>query len=104
MQVSIVRGGGIGGFTTRTTLDADSLPAGERNELAKHVSNAIAAEAPSTTPPSRQPDELLYEIAVTEGAGTKTVRFTESQLPRAAQDLVTWVDARPEKTTALATS
>jgi Emfourin len=97
MKVTVVRGGGIAGMTTRTQLDSDALPQTEARTLSSYVQNAALEEA--KTPPSKSggPDELLYEVSVDDAGAQVTQRFTEANLPDDVRRLVQWIDARPER-------
>ncbi|HEY1278747.1 MAG TPA: protealysin inhibitor emfourin [Acidimicrobiales bacterium] len=96
MKVTVVRGGGIAGMTTRTQLDSNALPAGEAQTLSSFVQGAALGEQ-AKTPPATTPDDLLYEISV-EDAGTQvTQRFSEGSLPEDIRQLVQWIDSRPER-------
>ncbi len=99
MKVTIVRGGGVGGMTTRTQLESDALPAADAQTLAAHVQGA-ALQA-GAAPGPRSPDALLYEISVNDGGSDVTQRFTEDSLPEGVRQLVQWVDSRPERTDAI---
>jgi hypothetical protein len=99
MKVTIVRGGGIGGFTTRTDLDDASLNEPERSVFARQLEGAIDV-SPSVSVPAR-PDEFQYEITLDAAKTIRTLRFSEAELPEAVRGLVNWVDGRPERTTAL---
>jgi len=96
MKVTIVRGGGVGGMTTRTQLESDALPAADAQTLSSHVQGA--ALQTGAAPGTRSPDALLYEISVNDAGNDVTQRFTEDTLPEGVRQLVQWVDSRPERT------
>jgi hypothetical protein len=98
MKVTVVRGGGIAGMTTRTQLDSNTLPAGEAQTLSSFVQGAALHEGAKARPPApATPDDLLYEISV-EDAGTQvTQRYSEGNLPDDIRQLVQWIDSRPER-------
>ena len=96
MKVSIVRGGGVGGFVTRTELDSEALPAGDSSTLAEIAKQALASsEAPSSG--ERLPDELLYTIEVDDGGEERTLQFSEQTLPEPVRELIEWIDSHPER-------
>jgi hypothetical protein len=96
MKVTVVRGGGIAGMTTRTQLDSSALAAGDAQTLSSFVQGAALGEG-AKAPPRATPDDLLYEISV-EDAGTEvTQRFNEGDLPEDIRQLVQWIDSRPER-------
>lgn len=96
MKVSVVRGGGIGGFVTRTELDSQRLSAGDSKALAEQVKRALAV-SDASAPGERSPDELLYTIAVDDGDGGRTAHFSEQTLPEEVRELIAWIDSRPER-------
>ncbi len=97
MRVSVVRGGGLAGLTTRTELARSSLPAAEAETLDGLVQGAgVRDPAPARSRP--QPDQLLYEVAVSDDDGDVRARFTDANLPEGARRLIEWIDSRPERT------
>jgi hypothetical protein len=97
MKVTIVRGGGIGGMTTRTTLESGTLPAAEAQALTSRVRGAALHEERPPESSPRTPDDLLYEIAVDDAGHQVAQRFTDAAMPDEVRRLVEWVDARPER-------
>ena len=96
MKVGIVRGGGVGGFATRTELDSGALSGDESRTLERMVERALAApEAPASG--DRHPDEMLYAFVVDDGEAERTVRFSEQTLPEPVRELLAWIDSRPER-------
>jgi hypothetical protein len=90
VNVSIVRGGGIGGIATRTQLASEELPAdaGRRLEaLASAVTPATEAGGAS------HPDETLYKVEI-DGV---TATHTETTLPEPVRALIDFVSERPER-------
>ncbi len=96
MKVSIVRGGGVGGFVTRTELDSEALPADDSRTLAGKVERALACSESSASG-ERFPDELLYTVEVDDEGGERTLRFSEQTLPEQVRELVAWVDSHPQR-------
>jgi hypothetical protein len=99
MRVSIIRGGGVGGLTTRTDLDDSSLRENDRALFNQRLEDAI--ETSSSPPRQRLPDELQYEITLDSSKTTKTLRYSETDLPEPVRGLINWVDERPERKTSL---
>jgi hypothetical protein len=90
VNVSIIRGGGLGGIATRTQLASEALPAeaGRRLEaLASAVSPATDAGRAS------HPDETLYKVQI-DGV---TATHTETTLPEPVRALIDFVSERPER-------
>jgi hypothetical protein len=98
MKVTIVRGGGVGGMTTRTQLESDALPGADAQALSSHIQGAALQAGSAPGSGTRSPDELLYEISVNDGGNDVTQRFTENTMPEGVRQLVQWVDSRPERT------
>src|SRR4051794_11365199 len=96
MKVSVVRGGGLGGFATRTQLDASALP-GDAAPTLEQLARA-AASVPGAPAAAAHPEDQLVELRIAGGA---PLRFRESALPDPVRRLVEWVDARPETTTSV---
>jgi hypothetical protein len=95
MRLTIVRGGGLGGFSTRTELDAAKLPADAAQAYAGKLRAAAGAQSRGAAP--AHPDETSYELTIDAGGGPKVLRFTESTLPEEIRQLIAWVDSRPER-------
>jgi hypothetical protein len=91
VNVSIIRGGGIGGIATRTELASETLPAEARRRL-EELASAIA---PATDPGggAGHPDETLYKVQVDGVSAT----YTETTLPEPVRALIDFVGERPER-------
>jgi hypothetical protein len=103
VKVTIVRGGGIAGFATRTELDSFALSPAVAEEMARAVERAGIRNVPEPTAGSRWPDSLLYEIVVEDGRERRAQRFSEETLPEEVRSLVEWIDARPERVDSVVT-
>jgi hypothetical protein len=95
MRLEIVRGGGVSGLTRRTALDADDLPAPDRDALKALLDKAGVAAAAAPGPPAHA-DETTYEVRIDDGGSPVMARYGEATLPDAARELIAWVGARPE--------
>jgi hypothetical protein len=96
MKVTIVRGGGVAGLTSKTRLDSAKLPATDAQTLEERLRRCGLLGVPEPAAPRRgQPDEMLYAVTVADGEQI-THRFGEEDLPDEVRSLVEWVDARPE--------
>lgn len=98
MRVSVVRGGGIAGISTRTELASDALPEREADTLAGLVDRAGLRDVAQAGSGTRGPDQLLYELEVADASGEVATRFGDENLPDEVRELVAWIDARPERT------
>jgi hypothetical protein len=99
VKVSITRGGGFAGITTRTELSSQSLPPDAAHELER----LALAVAPPEQPPTRHPDELHYSVTVDDDEAT-TARYSDSTLPEGVRRLIAWIDQRPERSEQLGRS
>ncbi|HEX5562097.1 MAG TPA: protealysin inhibitor emfourin [Nocardioidaceae bacterium] len=97
MKVSVVRGGGLAGITTRTELSASALGEEDAHTFTEKVRAAGLREArPAGGGPSG-PDRTLYEVVLDDSGSVVRSRFTDDDLPESVRRLVEWVDARPER-------
>jgi hypothetical protein len=97
VNVSIIRGGGIGGIATRTQLASEALPA----EAGRQLEALASAVAPASDPGgggASHPDETLYKVQV-DGV---TATHTETTLPEPVRALIDFVSERPERREGLA--
>jgi hypothetical protein len=95
VKVAITRGGGLAGVSQTTELDSSGLPENDTARLAALVDGL--AEGSASKP---HPDEQSYELVVTDDDGdSRTFHYLETQMPAPAQDLIAWVQARPERQT-----
>jgi emfourin len=97
VKVSIVRGGGVAGFATRTEVSTDSLPPDESRALEDKVNQSGLRELPEdASAATRHPDDLLYEVSVEDAGSVHTVRLSESATPDSIRSLIEWVDSVSE--------
>lgn len=96
MRVSVVRGGGLAGISTRTELARSSLPDLDAATLDGLVEGAgVREQAPA--PASAQPDHMLYQVEVSDDRGDVQARFSDQDLPDGVRRLIEWIDSRSEK-------
>jgi hypothetical protein len=69
VRVSVVRGGGIAGISTRTTLVGDDLPADEVDALSRLVQRAGLRRAAPAGSAGGGADQQLYEVEVVDDDG-----------------------------------
>jgi hypothetical protein len=98
MKVSIVRGGGLAGLVTATTVNTEDLGPADAESLRTRVAAARLPELaqPSAQAPS-QPDRFSYEVTVEDGADRQTVRVREQDAPAQVRDLIRWVHNSPAR-------
>jgi hypothetical protein len=97
VRLSIVRGGGLAGIATQTTLDRDELPPDGAAAFDEQVAAAGGFEQAGPPPPTH-PDEQLYEVKLDDGE-ERVARFTDTSLPDGVRRLVEWAEGRPERKT-----
>jgi hypothetical protein len=93
VKVSILRGGGLAGITTRTEVASAELPADAARALERHAD----AVAPAPPPRERHPDEMLYTVRVERQGTSHEAHYTDSTLPDEVRSLIAWADQRPER-------
>jgi hypothetical protein len=96
MKVSVVRGGGLAGVVTATTLDSNDLSESDSDTLRAKVAAARLSELVAGNGPS-QPDRFSYEVTVTDGDQHQTVRVREQDLSAQLRDLITTVQTAPAR-------
>jgi hypothetical protein len=95
MKLSVVRGGGIAGMTTRTELSSESLPPADARALEQKVAGSGLLDMPSEPAPrAATPDEFQYELTVDHDAGSHTVRVPEGDLPDGVRSLIEWAEEK----------
>lgn len=98
MKVSIVRGGGIAGLVTVTTVDSASLAPEAAAELRARVERAGLSGTPERPgPPEGRPDRFDYELTVQDGGRVLTTRAREGDLPGPLRALISYVTSLPER-------
>jgi hypothetical protein len=99
VKVSIVRGGGVSGLVTVTTVDSQTLSSEDANTLAAMIEEAKAFDGPDVGPGSRSsPDEFQVAVTLEDGARRRTVTAAEHDLPSELRSLVAWVSSAPGRT------
>jgi len=101
VRLEIVRGGGLAGLVSRTELDSTDLPEADARRLAD-LCHAAQLEPLDATPAAGTADTLLYEVTLEDAGERRTARFTDATLPPSTQELLSFVDERPERTTRIA--
>ena len=99
MKVSVVRGGGVSGLVTVTTVDSQALSSEDAKTLAGLFEGANAFEGPDVTPSHASgPDELQVSVTLVDGSRNRTVTAAEHDLPGPLRSLVAWVSSAPGRT------
>lgn len=98
MKVSVVRGGGVSGLVTVTTLDSQTLSADDAKTLSRMVEEADAFGEPGVTATHAHPDEFQVSVTLEDATRRRTVTAAEHDLPSRLRSLVDWVSAAPGRT------
>ena len=99
MKVSVVRGGGLSGLVTVTTVDSQTLSPEDAKTFAAMVEEANVFDGPDVTSAKASgPDEFQLAVTLEDGARNRTVTVAEHDLPGALGSLVAWVSSAPGRT------
>lgn len=94
----MVRGGGIGGLVSTTTVDSEKLAPEDAELLRAKVGEAGVFDLPPESGAETMlVDAPSYEIAVEEGGRRQRVLLSEEALPEKARSLISWLDSIPER-------
>jgi hypothetical protein len=98
MKLSVVRGGGLGGFVTHTEIAEEALSAEGAKALRDKVAEARLLKLPPAPAPEKAyPEDLHYELTVEDEGRRRTVRMTEASMPDSVRSLIAWADSVPER-------
>lgn len=99
MRVRIVRGGGIAGVRTETSLDDANLAPVDAQELRSHGEAAQVFDLPETMTggESTHPDRFTYEVTVSDGDRERRLQRREQDLSPQLRDLIRLVESSPQK-------
>jgi hypothetical protein len=99
VKISIVRGGGLAGMVTVTSLDTDDLSGPDEAALRAKVDQAAVFQphqrGAETTPP--QPDRFSYELTIEDNDRRQTLRIRDQDLSPEQRDLITLVHNSPAR-------
>jgi hypothetical protein len=97
MKVSVVRGGGVAGLTSRVRLAAAALPGEDAKALEGRVRESRLLTMPEPPrPPTSHADQLLYAVSVDDGENERTLQFSDETMPEEVRSLIEWVDSHPK--------
>lgn len=80
MIVRYQRSGGFTGMQVETTVDVESLPATEREELVGLVESAGFFDLPAAVTSTGGADEFVHIVTVESAQGTHTVEVTGAEV------------------------
>jgi hypothetical protein len=96
MKVSVVRGGGLAGLVTTTTVDEMDLGANEASELRAAVARAQLDRQPDDAASSDgRPDRFAFEVTSQDGDQKHIVRVAEQDCWPELRELMDWIDRAP---------
>lgn len=91
MRVQFTRSGGVAGLQLAVTIESDTLPQEDAQELRRLIEQAdffnLAAEQRDTV----GADQFSYEVTVETGGQVHTVKTTDSAAPATLLPLLDWL-------------
>ena len=87
-KIIFQRSGGLLGQPIDTTLDLDSLPSGENQQLLHLIQKADFFHIPENLVAPSTTDEFLYTITVQAGATRHRVRVSDTSMPESLRPLI----------------
>jgi emfourin len=99
VKISIVRGGGLAGMVTTTSLDTDDLTGPDKAALRAKVDQAAVHQSHrrGTERTPTQPDRFSYELTIEDNGRRQTLRIRDQDLSPELHDLITWVQNSPAR-------
>src|SRR3954470_2785379 len=99
MRVRIVRGGGIAGVLTETSLDDADLAPSDAQQLRTYGEAADVFNQPERVSggESTHPDRFSYEVTVSDGDREQRLHRREQDLTTQLRDLIHMVETSPQK-------
>ncbi len=96
MKVTVVRGGGIAGLVTTTSVDSSTLAPEEADALRTKVEGSGLMQLPArVSGPTSYPDALNYQVTVEDGDRVQKVSLSEDAVPDTVRSLISWLDKVP---------
>jgi hypothetical protein len=88
-QLRLQRTGGLAGLRLQARLDTRSLPEAEGQALIGALDRfAAEPQMPQAPSPPGAADTMHYELEIDRGGATRTVSFSEQQVPEALAPVV----------------
>ncbi|MFB2876752.1 protealysin inhibitor emfourin [Floridanema aerugineum] len=92
MRVIFERSGGFAGIRITKTIDIDTLPESERNQLQLLIEAANFFKLPENiTSANPQPDRFHYQITVEKSQRQHRVIVSEQAVPDTLRPLLEWL-------------
>ena len=92
MHIEYERTGGFAGMTMSASVDVDSLPAAESDEVCRLVDDAKFFDLPNSTGDAGGADQFGYSITVDDGDRRNTVVTNDGTVPAALRPLLDWLN------------
>jgi hypothetical protein len=93
-RLRLRRTGGIAGLPLEAALDTADLAPSEAAPVLAALEAPEVAALQDAAPPVGPPDAFGYELEVTRGARTRTLRFGELDMPESLRPLVALLRSR----------
>jgi len=88
-QLCLRRTGGLAGLRLQARLDTRSLPEAEGQALVGALDRfAAEGQMPQRPSPPGAADTMHYELEIDRGGATRTVSFSEQQVPEALAPVI----------------
>jgi hypothetical protein len=99
MYIEFERSGGFAGGRVTFSLNSDTLPQEEAEQLRQLVDSAAFFQLPALIADTAAvPDEFVYVVTVESGDLQHTVKARESSVPQDLHPLIDWLSRRARRT------
>lgn len=92
MHLEYERTGGFAGMTMSASVEVDSLPPAERDEVCRLVDDAGFFDIPNSTGDASGADQFGYSITVEDGDRRHTVLTNDGTVPASLRPLLDWLN------------
>lgn len=93
LRIGFVRSGGFGGMRLATELDAAELTPDEARVLRSLLAVGAADDPGAASGPARGADHFRYDLTIQDGATSRTLSLSESDLTPELRPLVQRLEA-----------
>lgn len=91
MKIHFERSGGFSGISMKTSIDVDSLPAGESEALKMLVDGAAIEHFVPSADAGKASDQFSYSITIETEEQKKSIVLSEQQIPPQIEPLVRYL-------------
>ncbi len=88
MRIDFERSGGFAGMRITTTIDTQTLPPDQANELTQLVASSGFFSLPATFPSTGGADQYTYTVTINDQGRQHTVVVKDGSIPPALQPLI----------------